>query len=257
MIRLFRFVILLAAFMTSFHARADDAAVTFETANKSYNEGKYADAAAAYGKLIATGRVSEALYFNRGNAFFKMGQLGRAIASYRQAEFLAPRDPELRANLQFARTRATGGSSYRADRWTGWMTRLSANEWTVLTAVLIWVLFILLALGQWRSELNRALRKYMIAAGAAATAAGICLGIVLSHNLFTQSAIVVAGEADVRNGPLDESPELYKVRDGAELSVLDEKDGWLQVVDSADRAGWLRRDQVLVFEPPIQSKSKT
>jgi tetratricopeptide (TPR) repeat protein len=257
MIRFFQFVTVLAAFMASFHARADDVAATFENANKSYNEGKYADAAAAYGKLIAAGRVSEALYFNRGNAFFKMGQLGRAIAAYRQAEFLAPRDRELRGNLQFARTRASGGSPYRADRWTGWMTRLGANEWTILTAALIWVLFILLALGQWRSELNPALRKYMIAAGAAAAAAGICLGIVLSNNVFTQSAIVVAGEADVRNGPLDDSPELYRVRDGAELTIIDEKEGWLQVVDSADRPGWLRRDQVLVFEPPIPSKSKT
>ncbi len=178
-----------------------DAPAAFENANKSYEEGKYADAATAYGKLIAAGSVSEALYFNRGNALLKMGQIGRAIASYRQAEFLFPRDPELRANLQSARARARGGAPYHPDRWGGWLNRLSMNEWTLLTAAMIWVLFILLAAGQWRPELKRALRNYVLAAGCTLTVSGICLGVVLDNGLFTQSAIVVAGEAEVRNGP--------------------------------------------------------
>ncbi|HZQ46654.1 MAG TPA: SH3 domain-containing protein, partial [Verrucomicrobiae bacterium] len=87
-------------------------------------------------------------------------------------------------------------------------------------------------------------------------ALGVCFGIVLNNNFFTQSAIVVVGEAEVRNGPLDESQTVYKVRDGVELNVIDEKDGWLQVVDSADRAGWLRRDQVLIFEAATHQKLK-
>src|ERR1700722_13167815 len=68
------------------------AADGFESANILYDEGKYAEAAAGYDQLIAEGKVSAALYFNRGNALFKEGQIGRAIASYRQAQLLAPRD---------------------------------------------------------------------------------------------------------------------------------------------------------------------
>src|ERR1700684_3279079 len=77
-------------------ARADDAGNSFDSANKLYEQGKYPAAAAAYDKLLAGGNVSEALYFNLGNAEFKMNQVGRAIASYRQAQRLAPRDAELR-----------------------------------------------------------------------------------------------------------------------------------------------------------------
>jgi len=258
MIRCFYFpVVVLALLLTAFDLRADDPTAGFEQANKLYEEGKYAEAAAAYDKLFAAGNISEALYFNRGNALFKMGQVGRAIDSYRQAQRLSPRDPELRANLTFARTRARGGSAYHADRWRGWLTALTVNEWTLLTAGAVWLLFILLALGQWRPELNRVLRSYVVAAGLLVVTLGICFGFVLNSNFFTQSAIVVVGEAEVRNGPLDESPALYKVRDGVELNVIDEKDGWLQVVDSADRAGWLRRDQVLIFESPQSPKVKS
>ncbi len=258
MIRYFYILaIIFALGIPTFNVRASDPAVAFEQANKYYEEGKYADAATAYNKLLAAGDASEALYFNRGNALFKMGQVGRAIASYRQAQQLSPRDPALRANLQFARTRARGGSPYQADRWRGWMTVLTVNEWTMLTASAVWLLFVLLALGQWRPELKRTLRSYVMATGVVVVVLGICFGVVLNNNFLTQSAVVVVGEAEVRNGPLDESPAIYKLRDGVELNVIDEKDGWLQVVDASNRAGWLRRDQVLVFELLLPQKSKS
>src|SRR5262245_57940734 len=80
----------------------------FDAANKLYAQSKFTDAAAAYEKIVAGGSASAALYFNLGNAYFKVNQLGRAIAAYRQAEELSPRDPDVRANAQFARNRVQG-----------------------------------------------------------------------------------------------------------------------------------------------------
>ena len=199
--------------------------------------------------MIQTGNFSEAILFNRGNALFREGKLGLAIASYRQARLLAPRDPDLRANLQFARVRARGGAPYYSSRWKNWLEELSLNEWTGLESVALWVFFLLLALGQWRKEAGAALRNYIFSAGAAALLAGLCLAVELNANYLTQSAIVTVGETEVRNGPFDEAPSLYKVRDGAELNVVDHKDNWLEVVDSAQRTGWLRRDQAVIFQP--------
>jgi tetratricopeptide (TPR) repeat protein len=234
--------------------RATDLASGFDQANKLYEEGKYAAAADAYDKLSASGTASEALYFNRGNALFKAGQLGRAIASYRLAAQLAPRDPDLRANLQFARTQARGGSPYRADPWQRYLETLTVNEWTLLAAAALWLMFALLALAQWRPELRRALRPWFLASSLAVLLLGISLGAVLVNTCFTTFAIVVVGEADVRNGPLDESASAFKVRDGAELTVLDRKDDWLQILDSGQRVGWLRQNQVLILNPTANPK---
>src|SRR5580765_1961801 len=75
--------------------RAENLATAFDQANRLYEQGKYAMAATAYEKLLQSEPASPALYFNLGNAWFKAGQSGRAIAAYRQAEMLAPRDPNL------------------------------------------------------------------------------------------------------------------------------------------------------------------
>ena len=87
---------------------AADTPAEFNAANKLYAEGKFAAAADAYQKIFQSGAVSPALYFNYGNAEFKSGNLGRAIAAYRQAAQLAPRDAEVRANLEFARNQVQG-----------------------------------------------------------------------------------------------------------------------------------------------------
>jgi tetratricopeptide (TPR) repeat protein len=228
---------------------ADEAGLGFEQANTLYNGGKFAEAAAAYDKLISAGSASGAVYYNRGNALFKLGQMGRAIASYRQALWLTPRDTDLRFNLKLARIRARGGTSYQDPFWRSMVQRLTVNEWTLITAAAGWLLFALLALEVWRPAFKGKLRGAKISCAVAVLFFGLCLGTALNLEVFSRTAIVITGEADVRNGPLEESPSVFKVRDGIELEVVDEKDEWLQVVDSAQRTGWLRRDQVLIFDP--------
>ena len=227
------------------YINSGDASAGFEAANKLYEEGKFPEAAAAYGKLIDSGVVSAAVYFNQGNAFFRMSQIGRAIVAYHRAERLAPRDRELRANLQIARTKARGGVIYSPPKLQILLGVLTLNEWALLTAAGVWGLFIFLALVQWRIDLRPMLHKYAAASGVVAVIAGICLVAKLNTDYFAQTAVVVVGEAEIRNGPLDESVELFKVRDGAELEILDRKEGWLQVADAAQRAGWVRLNQVV------------
>jgi tetratricopeptide (TPR) repeat protein len=252
----FSFLLLLALLCSSRAARSQDLATSFDSANKLYEEGKFADAAVAYDKIIATGNVSEALYFNRGNAFFKEGQLGRAIASYLQAQRMAPRDPNLRANLQLARVRARGGVNYQIDRLRALFGKLTLNEWTTLFVIAFWLFFLLVAFIQWRPDLKSAFRNFCIAAGAAVLILGVCFVVALNFDYLTSAVIVIVGEAEVRNSPFDEAPSNFKVRDGAELTVLDRKDGWLEVADAARRTGWIRRDQILVLEPaPLQKSS--
>lgn len=247
--RSFSFALLLVALLcSSFATHAEDLASGFDAANKLYEEGKFANAAAAYDKLLANGNASEALYFNRGNAFFKEGQLGRAIASYLQARRLAPRDQGLRANLDLARTRARGGVPYQTDRFRALFDDLTLNEWTALLVIAFWLFFLVLAFMQWRPDLKSSLRRLCFLFGAATIVLGICFIIAFNYDYLASSVVVIVGEAEVRNGPLEEAPSNFKVRDGAELTVLDHKEGWLQVLDSAQRIGWIRRDQTLSLD---------
>ena len=78
--------ILLALALLAAPVRGENLAPAFDQANRLYEQGKYAEAASAYENLLHADSNSPALYFNLGNARFKAGQSGRAIAAYRQAE---------------------------------------------------------------------------------------------------------------------------------------------------------------------------
>jgi tetratricopeptide (TPR) repeat protein len=236
------FLLVAALWLGLGRAFAADVSAEFDAANKLYEQGKFSEAAAAYEKLIQSGTIAPTLYFNLGNAFFKAGERGRAIAAYRQAEQLSPRDPEVRANLQFARNQIQG-PSHRPARWELWFERLTVNEWTVLAAIALWVWLSLLALTQLRRTWRPLLRSWIWLAGAATLLAAGGLGAVLTERSHP-NAVVIARDATIHNGPLDESPGTATVHDGAELKILDRKNDWLQVSAGDRRTGWLKQDYV-------------
>ena len=239
----------LALFLLTFLSVSSQAALStapFDAANRLYEEGKFTEAVSAYEQLAHSGRVSAALYFNLGNAYFKSGQIGRAIAAYREAQQITPRDPDLRANLQFARNQ-TPGPTLSPSRWQRWLARLNLNEWTLLAAGALWLWLLLLAVLQWRPVLRPVLRTYVFSLAGLGALLCVCVVAALREDRFTHIAIVVTREATARYGPLAESPAAFTVHDGAELKVLDQKDEWLQVTAGPRRNGWLRRDQALLL----------
>ena len=61
-------------------------------------------AAARLERVTDEGGISSGpLFYNLGNIYFRIGDVGRAILSYRRAQLYMPNDRNLRANLEFAR----------------------------------------------------------------------------------------------------------------------------------------------------------
>jgi tetratricopeptide (TPR) repeat protein len=215
----------------------------FNAGNKLFVQNKFADAAAAYEKLIQTGSFSPALYFNLGNAYFKSGQIGRAITAYRRAEELAPRDPDMRANLRFARNQVQG-PTIRPGLIERSLATLSLNEWAWLSAGAFWLTLGLFAAKQLKPQLAGALKTWTALSVAATVLLGATLTIAAQTKLGTQTVVVTAHEATVRTSPFDEAASAFTANDGAELQVIDRKDAWLQVTDGGRRVGWVKRDSV-------------
>lgn len=227
-------------------AATADALAQFEAANRLYEQGRFAEAARGYEAILKGGSFSPAVYFNLGNARFKAGELGRAVVAYRRAMQLSPRDPDVLANLRFAREQVHG-PKWQPARPEQWLERLSLDEWTLLAAGAFWLALGLLAVRQVRPGLASWLRWPTRISVVAALGLGGALGTVWFEQTGRQIAVVIVREATARQGPFEESPEAFKVHDGAELRVLDGKDDWLQVGDGRRRPGWVKREAVYVL----------
>ncbi len=238
--------ILLFALIFAGNLLATDITADFSLANRLYAEGKFSDAANAYETILKTGGQSPVLLFNYANAEFKTGNLGKAIAAYRRAEHLSPRDSEIRANLAFVQNQVQGATIHEG-RWQGWLGQLTLNEWTLLGAGAFWLTVLLLAASQIRPALGPKLRGATRWAVVLTILSGAVLGLQAAQHFSKLTAVVATAEATARSGPFDDAQTAFSARDGAELSVLDRHDDWVQVVDGSGKIGWLPVKQVEIL----------
>lgn len=215
-------------------------------ANKLYENGEFSAAAKAYEQLVQTGVRDSVLFYNLGNAYFKQGDLGRAILNYRRAARLAPRDADIRANLAVARNKTTDriqGSSPAAltqlaalsERWLtlNELAWLALGSWALLAGLLI-------ATTQLIRPAARRILRYGIAVvavlftGSAAMLAG---RIITEQN--QPAAVIVAQTVDVTSGPGEQYITEFTLHSGAEVSLLETRGKWVRLsLPGNDLQGW-------------------
>ena len=219
----------------------------FEQANLLYAQNKFPEAASLYESMIKAGRHSAPLFFNLGNAYFRQGQLGRALFNYRRAERLAPRDPDIQANLRFTRERVTGGLSMSAPAWQRAVRYFTLNEIATVTALLFWIWAGLVCIVQWRPALKPQLRGFGLFLS---SVLGVAV-LLLCLAYFTgreRIAIVTAQKSDILLGPIAESQVSFTATDGTELAFLAKRDDWIQVSDRSDRSGWIQATNIVIYQ---------
>ena len=74
---------------------------TREAGDKAYRQEQYGDAVEIYEGVIKDNGATMQLYYNLGNAYFRLGNKGKAILNYERALKLDPLDEDTKANLEY------------------------------------------------------------------------------------------------------------------------------------------------------------
>lgn len=215
----------------------------FFRANTHYQEGAFQDAVRDYELLLDAGLESGNLYFNLGNTYFKLGDVGAAIASYERAKRRIPGDPDVEANLAYARS-LTGAEPCEVPLWQGILFPLRGR---LATTTLAWVLsaFYTLAVAVFAVHLLLPTRPRSVLYAAAGFAlisvvAGASLADQLIVDEWPAYAIVVgADETAARFEPADDGTVHFALPQGSKVRITEQREGWLQVARCDGRRGWV------------------
>lgn len=107
-----------------------------QQADSAYNNQDFVTAVRLYNRAIADDGVSAEVYYNLGNAYYRIGKLGRAVISYERALKLDPSMADARANLAFVNTKILDkpedDSSFLGNLHQSILSTLSPDVWAWL-----------------------------------------------------------------------------------------------------------------------------
>ncbi len=116
-----------------------------QQADSAYNAEDYNRAIELYKASITNHGVSSDIYYNLGNAYYRAGQLGRAVLSYERALRVDPTNGDARTNLDFVRSRIQDrpedDTAFISSMHHSLMGSLTANTWA-WTAFVVFLLFL-------------------------------------------------------------------------------------------------------------------
>lgn len=229
----------------------------FERANTCFQKGDYACAEDDYRALLDLGVCDGNLYYNIGNTLYRRGRLADAILSWRRAELLLPRDPDIRANLEKAREKTLDALEPQpaAPAFLFWHRSISVAEGRFLGSFLLgagFLSFILDRLSSRRDPSGRAQGALRVG-GLALCVLGLLLGLGASILSWIRASepvtIVLVEEVKARSTLGVDGVELFLLHQGAELRVAESAAGSVLAVLPDGRRGWLPESTVGLLDP--------
>jgi len=221
----------------------------FDMANQACMEGRYADALDLYSSLKKVGWEDAALYYNMGNCYYELGQLGEAIQYYEKALVLEPQDEDILHNLAFANRKTVDRIEELPQPFlrslligtAGWM---SSRGWALLFLAVWFVSMILLVFYVLIETVRR--RSFFLS--------GIALlpiALIFMALMFVQKkeegrsfGVVIELNSYVKDGPGDASDDLFILHEGTKAEILDDYEGWMKIKLSDGKIGWISAESM-------------
>jgi hypothetical protein len=192
------------------------------------------------------------LYYNLGNTYMRLQQVGKAIAAYRKAERLIPGDEQLSANLQYARKlrrdqiEAEGEKTFlQTVFYLHYRFPVGTRVGIALSA---YVAF-------WLAMLIRLRKPILVPKWIAATLAVVWLTLGVSVAVSMRDAgqitdgVLVNNDVTVRkgNGETYEPQFDRPLHEGVEFKVLTRRGGWVRMELPDGNRGWIRQSDAILF----------
>lgn len=225
-----------------------DPAADFAHAKEAYDAGRFEESRKLYEALLAAGYDSAELHFNLGNAWFRQGDAGRAVAAYRAAWRRTPRDPDVAKNIEMAQQSA-GAPAVVTPWYARPFERISRREWAMALGAAYWLLAALAAVRLIRRRPSDLLRRATFAGIAAVALCAAGWWHWRSYDFKPEWVMVDKGRQALF-APLDSATAHFALPPGSVVRELGREAGWIKV-GLGSRAGWVREGALIGVSGPV------
>ena len=189
------------------------------------------------------------LYYNLGNAYFKIGSLGSAVLNYLRAQKLDPSDADLKSNLQYVRSLVRNRTLPVKQSWLleGYMGVASSVDVNFMTLIVMCAYFLLSIFLIFVIISKKHRKKLIYTSCFVAVLFFVCLGLLtatLNETVFKKEAVVVSESAHVRFEPFDKATVHFSLYEGENIEIDSVKEEWVKVKRLDKKIGWLKASEI-------------
>ncbi|MFP5079537.1 SH3 domain-containing protein [Pedobacter sp. JCM 36344] len=225
---------------------AEPVDLLFAKANREYTQKNYEAAANTYQQVLAAGVKTAAVYYNLGNAHYRLNSIAAAILNYERAHRLSPNDKDINANLAFANSKLTDKMEVVPELflkrwWTSFLLLLTVQNWSVLAVVFLLLGFAGVIIYLFSHEYEW--KRLSFYSGFLLIFVGICFIAFASaedNYLQTQKeAVVFNGKVNVKSAASAKQKTLIVIHEGTKVRIIELKEDWLKVELPNGNIGWV------------------
>lgn len=218
----------------------------FNQGKNNYKAEKYSEAIANWKQIIDKGAHSSALYFNLGNAHYKLNQIGPSIYYYEKALQISPNDKDIKMNLAFAEnTRVDVIEPLPKTVFSKWYNNIAGvltYEGWALTALIFSMLVVGFFLLYYFNISEG--KKRLFFTSALVTVCLLLGAISMAYMTFGDvqkdaPAIIFAESTDVKTAPKMSSAVAFILHEGTRVQILNSDGDWLRISLADGKDGWI------------------
>ncbi len=218
----------------------------FDQANEAYQKGNFKEALSQYEYIVNHGYENGQLYYNLGNCYFKINQIGLSILNYEKATILLPNDENIKFNLKLANLKIKDRIEVPPEFFLFTLHKkiinlFSSQQWGFgmtffgFLSALFFSLIKNIDHGRFYNTMKQILKISII------------LTIMCAYpttqryrlEYLDKKGIVLTGEVKILAAPEETSTNLFQVHEGTKFTILDSDGIWYKIKLIDGKQGWI------------------
>ncbi len=235
-------------------ARAQKAQTLFEHANEKYNLGQFEESIQLYDSLLKGHLESHDLYFNLGNAYFKLNDYTSAIYYFEKAKKLDPGNEDCSYNLELVNSKIADNIEALPEIalkkwWQNLLFFFNEKEWMLVNVITF--SFFLASLALFFLIQSATFRQWFMGVVVTLMVISILSGFVgyrsFKNKNTHDTAIIFTPTVNIKSAPDEKSNTIFILHKGSKVKLLEQNSNWQKVKISDGNVGWIQIEDYKVI----------